>query len=59
MVNHVVDEPNLTNENCPITIKEIENVIKTSKQGKACGGDRIHTEVINNKHTVAILYKLF
>ena len=28
MVNHVIDERNLTNLNCPITMKEIENVIK-------------------------------
>ena len=59
MVNHVIDEPNLTSLNCRITMKEIENVIKKSKNGKACGSDRIHAKVLNNKHTVAILYKLF
>ena len=59
MVNHVIDEPNLTNLNCRITMKEIENAIKKSKNGKACGSDRIHAEVLNNKHTVAIFYKLF
>ena len=59
MVNHVIEEPNLTNLNCPITMKEIENVFKKSKNAKACGSDRIHAEVLNNKHTVAILYTLF
>ena len=43
MTKHVINEPNLTNLNCLITMEEIENVIKKSKHGKACGSDRIHT----------------
>ena len=63
MVNHVIDEPNLTNLNCRITMKEIENVIKKSKNGKACGSDRIHAEdfpnVIQPRFTPAIIQQSF
>ena len=47
MVNHVINEPNLTNLNSLITMREIENVNKKSKHGKACGSDMIHTDVLN------------
>ena len=55
MVNHVIDKPNLFQLNCPITMKEIENVFKMSKHEKACGSDKIYTEVLNNKATTFFL----